>query len=163
LSRHAHTDAAKESKMNRRQQIQLTPAEQEEFLGQPHKASLATIDKDGFPHVVAMGYLAKGGIIYMTSYGKAQKVLNVRRNPKVGVMIETGQAYAEFRGVMIRGSCEIIEEPATVARTMRELAGNQTKGAAPRDALSSAPKRVLLKITPQKIASWDHTKLGGKY
>ena len=147
--------------MSRRKQIQLTPAEQAEFLSQPHKAALATIDKDGFPHVVAMGYLARDGAIYMTSYGKAQKVLNIRRNPKVGVMIESGKSYADFRGVMIRGLCEIIDEPAAVARTMREMAGVQE--AAPKGAVSSAPKRVLLKIVPQKIASWDHTKLGGKY
>jgi PPOX class probable F420-dependent enzyme len=149
--------------MNRRQQIQLTPAELTAFLAQPHKAALATIDKDGFPHVVAMGYLAKDGAIYMTSYGKAQKVINIRRNPKVGVMIETGQNYADFIGVLLRGTCEIIEDPETVARFMRELGGNQPKDAAPRAAASSAPKRVVLKITPLKISSWDHRKLGGKY
>ena len=149
--------------MNRRQQIQLTPTELTAFLARPHKAALATIDKDGYPHVVAMGYLAKDGVIYMTSYGKAQKVLNIRRNPKVGVMIETGQTYADFIGVLLRGTCEIIEDPETVARTLRELGGNQPQGAAPRAAASSAPKRVVLKITPLKISSWDHRKLGGKY
>jgi general stress protein 26 len=149
--------------MNRRQQIQLTSAELTAFLAQPHKAALSTIDKEGFPHVVAMGYLAKDGAIYMTSYGKAQKVLNIRRNPKVGVMIETGQNYADFIGVLLRGTCEIIEDPETVARTLRELGGNQPQGAAPRAAASSAPKRVVLKITPLKISSWDHRKLGGKY
>ena len=147
--------------MNRRKQIQLTPAEQAEFLSQPHKAALATIDNDGFPHVVAMGYTARDGAIYMTSYGKAQKVLNIRRNPKVGVMIESGQTYADFRGVMIRGRCEIMDEPATVERTMRQMAGVQE--AAPKGAVSSAPKRVVLKIVPEKIATWDHTKLGGRY
>jgi len=149
--------------MNRRRQIQLTPEELTAFLAQPHKAALATIDKDGFPHVVAMGYLAKDGAIYMTSYGKAQKVLNIRRNPKVGVMIETGQTYSDFIGVLLRGTCEIIDDPEAVARTMRELGGNQPKGAAPRAATSSAPKRVVLKITPHKISSWDHRKLAGKY
>jgi PPOX class probable F420-dependent enzyme len=147
--------------MNRRQQIQLTPAEQAEFLSQPHKAALATVDKDGFPHVVAMGYRVRDGVIYMTSYGKAQKVLNIRRNPKVAVMVEAGQAYAEFRGVMIRGLCEIIDDPAIVEQTMRGLAG--VEGAAPKGAINSAPKRVVLKITPERIASWDHTKLGGRY
>jgi len=149
--------------MNRRQQIQLTPTELTEFLARPHKAALATIDKEGFPHVVAMGYLAKDGAIYMTSYGKAQKVLNIRRNPKVGVMIETGQNYADFVGVLLRGTCEIIEDPEAVTRTMRELRGNQSKGSAPGGAASSAPKRVVLKITPHKVSSWDHRKLGGKY
>lgn len=150
--------------MNRRQQIELSPEELTSFLAQPHKAALATIDKDGFPHVVAMGYLFKDGVIYMTSYGKAQKVVNIRRNPKVGVMIETGNAYSNFVGVMIRGTCEIIEDRETVARMMRELAGSQTSsGAPPKEAINSAPKRSLLKITPTKIASWDHRKLGGRY
>ena len=67
--------------MNRRQQIQLSPDEQAAFLREHRKGALATIGKDGFPHVVAMNFLAKDGAFYMTSYGKAQKVLNIRRNP----------------------------------------------------------------------------------
>jgi PPOX class probable F420-dependent enzyme len=150
--------------MNKQRQIQLTPEEQAAFLQEGHKAALATLDKDGFPHVVAMGFLAKDGVIYMTSYGKAQKVLNIRRNPKVGVMVEAGKNYGDFRGMMIRGHCEIIEDPALVASTIQTLQENQKgKSEAPREAILSAPKRVILKITPEKIASWDHTKLGGKY
>ena len=26
-----------------------------------------------------------------------------------------------------------------------------------------APKRVVLKIVPEKVVSWDHRKLGGRY
>src|SRR5712691_2516772 len=107
--------------MSRRHEIQFTPEEQAAFLSQPHKAALATIDKEGFPHVVAMGYRYKDGVIYMTSYGKAQKVVNVRRNPKVGVMVEVGERYADFRGVMIRGHCEIIEEPEAVGEVVSWL------------------------------------------
>ncbi len=150
--------------MKRRQQIQLTPEEQAAFLKEPHKAALATIDQNGFPHVVAMGFLAKDGLIYMTSYAKAQKVLNIRRNPKVAVMVESGKTYGDFRGVMLRGTCEIIEDPVVVEKTMRELGSNQgNSSGVPKGAISSAPKRALLKITPTKISSWDHTKLGGKY
>jgi PPOX class probable F420-dependent enzyme len=150
--------------MNKQRQIQLTPEEQIAFLQEGHKAALATLDKDGFPHVVAMGFQAKDGAIYMTSYAKAQKVLNIRRNPKVGLMIETGKNYGDFRGLMIRGHCEIIEDPALVAATIHTLQENQGgKSETPREAILSAPKRVILKITPEKIASWDHTKLGGKY
>lgn len=89
--------------MTRRGEIQLTPDEQAAFLREPHKAALATVDKDGFPHVVAMGFLAKDGVIYMTSYAKAQKVLNVRRNPKVAVMIEAGRGQAGCRITSLRG------------------------------------------------------------
>ena len=150
--------------MNKQRQIQLTPAEQAAFLQEGHKAALATLDKDGFPHVVAMGFLAKDGAIYMTSYAKAQKVVNIRRNPKVGLMIETGKNYGDFRGLMIRGRCDIIEDSALVREVIQELQAKQSgKTETPREAVSSAPKRVILKITPEKVASWDHTKLGGKY
>ena len=67
---------------NRRQQIQLTQDEQATFFRERKKAAFATIDKDGYPHVVAMNYFARDGAFYMTSYGKAQKVLNVRRDPR---------------------------------------------------------------------------------
>ncbi|MGH7931685.1 MAG: pyridoxamine 5'-phosphate oxidase family protein [Candidatus Binataceae bacterium] len=150
--------------MSRRREIQLTPEEKTEFLNGPHKAALATVDKDGFPHVVAMNYMARGDVIYMTSYGKAQKVVNARRNPKVGVMVESGKRYAELRGVMIRGYCEVIEDPETVANVMREIAGKEAGQAqVPRGPMTSAPKRVVLKVTPHKVSTWDHGKLGGRY
>lgn len=150
--------------MSRRNQIQLTPEEKDKFLAEPHTAAFATVDKDGFPHVVAMAYLYKDGAIYMTSYGKAQKVVNARRNPRVGVMVESGHKYAELRGVMIRGYCEVLEDPDAVRMVMRGVAEKEGRTAAvPSGAVSSAPKRVVLKVTPAKTASWDHSKLGGKY
>jgi PPOX class probable F420-dependent enzyme len=149
--------------MSRRSQIQLTPDERAAFLSEPHKAALATLDKEGFPHVVAMSFLARDGAIYMTSYAKAQKVLNIRRDPRVGVMIEAGRQYSEFRAVMIRGHCEVIEDAALVESIIRDIAAKQGRVATPSAATTSAPKRVALKIVPEKIASWDHTKLGGRY
>jgi PPOX class probable F420-dependent enzyme len=147
--------------VNRRRQIRLTTEEQAAFLDDNGKAALATIDPDGFPHVVAMGYFFADGAFYMTSYAKAQKVLNIRRNPKVGLMVETGSAYAELRGVMVRGTCEIIEDTETVRAAMQRRRGEGAR--APSGGVDSAPKRVLLKVTPHKTASWDHAKLGGRY
>jgi len=150
--------------MNRRRQIQLSPDEQAAFLRQHRKGALATIGKDGFPHVVAMNFLAKDGAFYMTSYGKAQKVLNIRRNPKVALMMESGNAYAELRGVMVRGHCEIIEGADAVRAIFAAMA--EARGAAPArpsGSGDSAPKRVVLKVIPEKTTSWDHSKLGGAY
>ena len=150
--------------MNRRRQIQLTPDEQAAFFREQRKAALATLDPHGFPHVVAMNYFAKDGAFYMTSYGKAQKVVNIRRDPKVALMIEAGNSYAELRGVMVRGRCEIIEGADAVRAAFAGLA--EARGATPSrpsGAGDSAPKRVVLKIIPEKITSWDHRKLCGRY
>jgi PPOX class probable F420-dependent enzyme len=151
--------------MNRRREIQLTSEEQAAFLREHRKAALATIGKDGFPHVVAMNFVAKDGAFYMTSYGKAQKVLNVRRNPKITLMVETGDNYADLRGIMIRGNCEIIEGAEAVRGVFAAMAEARGVRATerPRGSADSAPKRVVLKIVPEKITSWDHRKLGGAY
>jgi PPOX class probable F420-dependent enzyme len=150
-----------EAAVPRRRQIHMTPEEQTAFLRDNTKCALATIDKDGFPHVVAMGFHVEDGVFYMTSYAKAQKVLNIRRNPKVGLMVETGGSYAELQGVMVRGSCEIIEDVEAVRRVMNHRRSARESGR--RGALDSAPKRIVLKVTPHKITSWDHRKLGGRY
>jgi PPOX class probable F420-dependent enzyme len=149
--------------MNRRQQIQLTPEEQAAFFREHHKAALATLDREGFPHVVGMNYFVKDGAFYMTSYGKAQKVLNIRRNPKVALMVEAGGSYGELRGVMVRGRCEIIEGVDAVTAAFAAMAEQRGGGAPGTAAVQSAPKRVLLKIVPEKTVSWDHRKLGGRY
>ena len=150
--------------MNRREQIQMSSDEQGAFFRERKKAAFATVDKDGFPHVVAMNYFARDGAFYMTSYGKAQKVVNVRRNPKVALMVETGDTYAELRGVMIRGHCEILEGREAVQAAFESQAEAQSNPAPVQPgALASAPKRVVLKVVPHTVISWDHRKLGGKY
>ena len=149
--------------MSRRDQIKLTSEEQAEFLAQARTMALCTIGKDGYPHVVAMGYMVKDGCIYMTSYRKAQKVVNIRRNPKVAVMIESGTAYHELKGLMIRGRCEVIDDPGEVGKIIRQMRERQEENPPPpADALDKAhlQKRVVLKIIPEKVAGWDHSKLG---
>ena len=149
--------------MNRQSQIQLTPEEQRAYLAEATTMTLCTVDKNGYPHAVAMSYMVKDGCIYMTSFRKAQKVVNARRNPKVAVMIESGDAYDQLRGLMIRGDCEVIDDPQEVWNVMREI--RQFRGgeapAPPEDAVlkERAKKRAILKIVPVKTSSWDHTKL----
>jgi hypothetical protein len=56
---------------------------------------------------------------------------------------------------MIRGRCEVIEDPAQVEMVSRETAG-RANGAGSRPepgALASASKRVVLRVTPEKVAS----------
>lgn len=148
--------------MTQRPDIRLAAEEQDSFLREQRKCALATLDRDGFPHIVAMNYVWRDGAFWMTSYGKAQKVVNIGRNPKAAVMVEAGSAYAELKGVMARGACEVIDDPERVREVFSWLGeGRQTPR--PAAAQQSATKRVVLKLEPRRIASWDHTKLGGRY
>src|SRR5437588_2785075 len=122
-----------------RPDIRLTSDEQAAFLHGHRKCALATIDKEGFPHIVAMNFAVRDGTYYMTSYGKAQKVLNIRRDPKVSLMVEAGTSYAELRGVMVRGHCEVLEGAEAVREVFQWMAEDRGE---PRPAAAgrSAPK-----------------------
>jgi PPOX class probable F420-dependent enzyme len=148
--------------MAQRPDIRLSADEQAAFLRSHRKCALATLDVHGFPHVVAMNFTFRDGAFWMTSYGKAQKVLNIRRDPKVGVMVEVGAAYAELKGVMARGDCEILDDAEVVDQVFAWMAEDRGEPRSPGSA-RSAPKRVVLKIVPTKTVTWDHTKLGGRY
>ena len=148
--------------MPSRPDIRMTNDELTRFLHEQRKCALATLDRDGFPHLVAMNYTYRDGAFWMTSYGKAQKVVNIRRDPRVAVMVETGGGYAELKGVMVRGRCEIIDGAEAVERVFAWMAQDRGEPRSPGSA-RSAPKRVVLKIPAEKIVSWDHRKLGGRY
>ncbi len=168
----------KVEKPDTRKAIRMTQAEAREWLEKGDNCSLATIDRDGYPHLVAMAYAVDNGDIVMTSFGKAQKVLNLRRNPHAAVMVESGKAYHMLKGVMVRGRAEIIEDTdkvlevlSLVSRRMMRASGSrpQQKGEETNDPITQqarglAAKRVVIRIHPEKWASWDHSKLPpGKY
>lgn len=92
-------------------QIQLTPEERLTLLQQNHGA---LYHRHRWLSPCGCHGLRGNGSIYMTSYRKAQQVVNIRRNPEVAVMVETGERCHERKGLMIRGRCELIEEPEAV-------------------------------------------------
>jgi PPOX class probable F420-dependent enzyme len=154
--------------MERRNIVKMSQDEVTSWLENNQNLSLASIDRDGYPHLVAMTYALDHGDIVMTSYGKAQKVLNFKRNPHAGVMVETGRAYNTLKGVMVRGRAEIVEGADAVLEVMRligqkvaRITGSpQAAQVMPTEtARRQAMKRVVIRIHPEKYASWDHSKL----
>lgn len=152
--------------MKRRNAIQLTPQECDEFLRQARTIVLSTIDQRGYPHSVAMWYVVDGECCLMTTYTKSQKAMNVRRNPKVALMAESGTTYDTLKGVLIRGRAELINDVdfcvRVLARVHQKMSGSMPEGI--EAALQAqARKRVVIKVNPEHISSWDHSKLGGTY
>jgi PPOX class probable F420-dependent enzyme len=164
-------------KPDTRKAIRMTQTEAWQWLEKGDNCSLATIDRDGYPHLVAMAYALESGDIVMTSFAKAQKVVNLKRNPRAAIMVESGKAYSALKGVMVRGRAEIIANTDKVLHVLSLVASRmsqtpmdgRTSGAdgnnsITQQARSLAAKRVVIRIHPEKWASWDHSKLpAGKY
>jgi len=149
---------------SRRDLIALTPAEQRAYLDASHTIILTTLDRHGYPHSVAMWYLADpDGSVVMSTFRKSQKVKNVERDPRCSLLLEDGRTYPELKGLLIRGRATI--DPSTehvldlLERVNVKYHGGPIDGM--RDAMrGQASKRVILRITPERVSSWDHKKLG---
>ena len=150
---------------NERAAIVMTPAEVTQFLARSRTATVASIGADGLPHLVAMWYGIIGDAVYIETKAKSQKAVNLRRDPRMVVMVEAGASYDELRGVSLEGTAEIIEagdgdEYWAAARSVYErYTGPCTDEARPLLDLMMK-KRIVVKLVPRRVRSWDHRKLG---
>jgi PPOX class probable F420-dependent enzyme len=155
--------------VKQRDAIALTPAEQRQYIAEARTVTLCTHGPRGYPHAVAMWFAVDGdGTVWMSTYRKSQKAVNVRRNSKVALHIESGETYDSLKGVLIRGDAEVVDDEEAVYQTIRrvheKMSGAFPDGAGVEEAMRwQARKRVALKITPRRISSWDHGKLAGSY
>lgn len=140
--------------------LSLSDFEQERFLSAGSNLTVASIDADGFPHLVAVWYVVIDGDIHFASYRHSQKVLNLRRNPKVSCMLEAGDKYPEMRGLVIQGEAAIVDDIYFTAR-VRSLIGEKhgfNAHLSPEAATEADNKRVVVRVDALKRYSWDHSK-----
>jgi PPOX class probable F420-dependent enzyme len=153
--------------MSRRDQIRMTDAEIGDFLGQQRTLQVASINKDGTPHLVAMWYGFIDGNIVFWTYAKSQKVANLRRDPRISCLVESGRKYEELKGVSITGRGEISDDREYVQQVGAAVLPRYNMveiDDGVREVLERmGAKRVAITIHPGKIVSWDHAKLGGVY
>ncbi len=152
--------------MHRRKQIAMTEEERAEFLATARTAAFSTIDPWGYPHTVAMWFAMENGCPVMTTYAKSQKARNVERNPKVAFMVESGETYDSLKGVLIRGEAELIRDFEYAVSVLKRIHEKMLGALVPavEDAMrKQAQKRVVVRIRPVRVSSWDHSKLGGGY
>jgi PPOX class probable F420-dependent enzyme len=152
----------------RRNAIAMTDDEQAAFLREGHTLQVASIGPHGYPHQVAMWYALIDGKVHFTTYARSQKVQNLRRNPRMSVMIETGTPYSELRGLVIEGNATIIEGDTNLAARVATMSGSRRPAEPPSappsaQTLRAVVKRVVVRVDPVHVYSWDHRKLGGTY
>ena len=153
---------------NPRARLVLTEAEQAELLNEARVLQVASINRDGTPHLVPMWFeMDDEGVIVFTTYGTAQKVLNLERDPRITVLAETGTAYNELRGVSIDARAEVIRDPRVTARALALVGAKygdrprpERPATPPVELPAQAYKRVTVRVHPIRVRSWDHRKLG---
>ncbi|MBB5083471.1 pyridoxamine 5'-phosphate oxidase family protein [Nonomuraea endophytica] len=149
--------------MNQRARIAMPEADVTALIEGSRKLQLATINPDGTPHLVTMYYGLDEGRIAFWTYGKAQKAVNLARDPRVSCLIETGDDYAELRGVLLYGVAKQVGEHERVLEIGLEIARRMTPGVPDADLRPyvelTGRKRIAYVVERTKVVSWDHRRL----
>ena len=129
--------------------------------------NIASFGPDGNIHLVAMWYGFLGANAAFETFAKSQKVLNLRHDPRITVLVEDGDVYEELRGVEIVGHAIVHDDREPLMAVARNVVERYFAIDNPDDvggiAEALATKRVAIEIVPEKVVSWDHRKLGGRY
>ncbi|MET9488217.1 PPOX class F420-dependent oxidoreductase [Nocardia sp. NPDC006630] len=149
--------------VNQRAQITMSDQEIAEFLQRSRIATLATLGPAGTPHLTAMWYGLINGEIWFETKAKSQKAVNLRRDPRVTVLVEAGDTYDQLRGLSIEGHAEIIEDADALFQVgisvWERYTGPYSEEMKPFvDQMLN--KRIAIRIVPERVRSWDHRKLG---
>jgi PPOX class probable F420-dependent enzyme len=146
-----------------RDAIRMSDEEIAAFLDSARSLIVATIGKDGAPHQTVLWFRRHEGALLFETYGSSQKVVNLRRDPRVSALCEAGETYGELRGVSIQGKAEIVDSGPRLEQLMRLIVDRNAPGQDPETLAAHVAamirKRVVVVVHPEKVISWDHRKL----
>ena len=124
------------------------------FLATREIAVLATLQPDGAPLAMPMWFAHDARAITMISVNGLQKVKNLRRDPRVSVVMESHDSKG-IRGVAIQGRAEFLqdtpERQALVNTLLTKYTGRLEKIW---NGRVMPPNRVLFQIKPTKVKAW---------
>ncbi len=150
-----------------RDSVKMTDSEVEDYLSDNNKVQVATIGPDGAPHLTTLFYALIDGRIAFWTYGSSQKIKNLRRDPRLSCLIETGTEYSELAGISLRGRATLVEDYEGIRslgeQVTKRMVGMDDPGISQelKDALldHQATKRVGVMVEVEHLASWDHAKM----
>jgi PPOX class probable F420-dependent enzyme len=156
-----------------RTDISMSDDELQALFSEVSVLQVATVGRDGWPHVAPMWFVVDEERLVFRSFSKSQKIVNLQRDRRLTVLLEAGDSYDELRGAMIKGSARLVDDPAYVLDVYGRLAARYPMvgpepvelDEAAREAAFGrfAMKNTAVVVEPRSIASWDHRKLGGAY
>ena len=145
----------------------MSEAEIEDFISRQKSLQVATINRDGTPHLSTLWFDIVDGDIVFETFTKSQKIKNLERDNRISCLLEDGLVYEKLRGVQINGIAELYTESDDIHNLARGVMARNNPDI-PEEMLDDvakamSAKRTAVVVKATKVISWDHGKLGGTY
>lgn len=148
----------------RGRRIMMSQEELDAFLREQRTCRVATVDRDGHPHVSALWFAWDGASLWLYSLTRSRRWAQLRRDPRLAVIVDDGHEYGELRGVELSGEGVFVGEAPRTGEPCPELETPERLFAAKyfgSDSLPHDGRHAWLRLTPQSVVSWDFRKIPG--
>lgn len=127
---------------------------------------LATTRPDGSPHVVPLWFVWREEAVYVSCRRDSATWRNVEHDPRVALSLRTGRAWQEYAGIVLVGRAEplVPEHPALRGLMSQwfEKYRPLLSGGGFRDYAEQVESPGMLRVRPERLASWDHALEGAE-
>jgi PPOX class probable F420-dependent enzyme len=136
----------------------MTREEIDEFLAPPRLCHFATIDHNGRPRVRPLWYLWRDGELLLTTRMEARHTgRDLKAHPKAAVSIASEDR--PYRAVVVHGHPEVVEKTEELLLAISTRYGEEEGRRWTSEAMSQ-PDRVLLRMVPETVLTWDNSREG---
>lgn len=146
----------------RGRRIMMTSPELDTFLREQRTCRVATVGADGSPHVGALWFCWDGTSLWLYSITRSKRWAQLRRDPRLAVVVDDGTEYGELRGAELSGEAVVVGEAPRTGEPCAELDAPEKLFAAKYFGLDRMPhdeRHAWLRLTPREVVSWDFRKI----
>jgi PPOX class probable F420-dependent enzyme len=130
---------------------ELSKAEIERFLSEPHSVIVATLGRDGRPHLTTTWYRWDGDAFWLSTNRNRAKYRNLQRDPRVTLLVDDPPAETSVVGY---GTAEFTAfdqdaydgSLAIVRRYVDDPGGYLAE--------REEEPRVLIRVQPERMITW---------
>jgi nitroimidazol reductase NimA-like FMN-containing flavoprotein (pyridoxamine 5'-phosphate oxidase superfamily) len=142
-----------------------------ELMATTWNMRIATVGPGSRINLTPMWFGWGGGKIY--TYGRGQKVVNVRRNRECSVIVDRNEKFPELQAAMFQGSARVLEDAAAEQAdpdlaAVRIQMGRKYNGGhgqpasedpGPNQATASGSSSRWIVFEPDRLVTWDNFKI----
>ena len=122
----------------------------QKYLSELSLGRLATITERNLPHIVAVAFVNDETNLYFSTFTKAKKVRNIRKNKNVAFIVDDSGGSAGWRYVTVEGHGYVISNQREFDM-VRDLLCNKYPVYLSDEWAIKAKSHTLIRIEPKKV------------
>lgn len=141
--------------------IMMTEEELGTFLTGQRICRVATVDRDGRPHIGPLWFVWDGDALWLYSLVRSRRWAQLRHDARVAVVVDDGREYGELRGAELAGPVTVVGEVPRTGGQCPELGAPERLFAAKYFGARAMPhdgRHAWLRLSPETVVSWDFRK-----